>query len=110
MKDKIDERNFKEKVARSVIKRYNVNYISQEELDRQRAEEEREKAREIMQKLKAEEAAKESEKLREIERMRLEVEKRQREEEALAQPKEDFAAGVTEGQVEQLLSDKEGEE
>ncbi len=107
MKDKIDERNFKEKVARSIIKRYNVHYISQEELDRQRVQEEREKAQEIVKKLQAEKAAKESEKLREIERMRLEVERRQREEEALLGREEDFVAGVTKGQVEQLLSDKE---
>lgn len=41
MKDAIDKRNEKEKIARSIIKRWNVIYITKEELDKRRQEEER---------------------------------------------------------------------
>lgn len=37
MKDLIDERNFREKCARSIIKGYNVNYITKEEAEAQKA-------------------------------------------------------------------------
>ncbi len=35
MRDLIDERNFREKCARSIVKNYNVHYITQEELETQ---------------------------------------------------------------------------
>lgn len=57
MRDLIDERNRREKIKRSIIKRMNVNYISKEELERQREAEEKKKALEVMEQLKAEEAA-----------------------------------------------------
>ncbi len=39
MKDAIDKRNEKERIARSIVKRRNIVYISQEELDRKKKEE-----------------------------------------------------------------------
>ena len=33
MKDMIDERNFREKCARSIVKSYNVHYMTKEEQD-----------------------------------------------------------------------------
>ncbi|MBO5373584.1 MAG: hypothetical protein J6A75_12835 [Lachnospiraceae bacterium] len=33
MKDLIDERNFKEMCSRSIVKSYNVHYMTQEEID-----------------------------------------------------------------------------
>lgn len=38
MRDLIDERNFREKCARSIVKNYNVHYITQEELTKQQLE------------------------------------------------------------------------
>lgn len=35
MKDLIDERNFKEKSARSIVKGYNVHYMTKEEIEAQ---------------------------------------------------------------------------
>ena len=62
MKDAIDKRNEKEKIARSIIKRWNVIYITKEELDKRRQEEERmkqnqeerEKADEVLKRLENE--------------------------------------------------------
>lgn len=45
MKDLIDERNFREKCSRSIIKNYNVHYVTQEELDAQQMQEQNEETR-----------------------------------------------------------------
>ena len=79
MRDKIDERNFREKIAKSIIKSYNVHYISQEDMEQKRREEEQQKVREIVKMLNAEKAAKEEAQIREIERLRQEVEEKQKE-------------------------------
>ena len=39
MRDLIDERNRREKLKNSIIKGYNVHYVTQEELARQKEEE-----------------------------------------------------------------------
>ena len=39
MKDAIDKRNERERIARSIVKRYNVIYTSREELERRAQEE-----------------------------------------------------------------------
>lgn len=44
MQDMIDKRNFKEKCARSIVKGYNVHYMTQEETKALQAEKEAEKA------------------------------------------------------------------
>ncbi len=43
MQDMIDKRNFKEKCARSIVKGYNVHYMTQEETEALRAAQEAEK-------------------------------------------------------------------
>lgn len=52
--DLIDKRDMREKIARSIIKRQNVNYISREELDRQKAAREAEEAKEREEHLQSE--------------------------------------------------------
>lgn len=46
MRDLIDERNRREKLKNSIIKGYNVHYVTQEELARQKEEEERKRQQE----------------------------------------------------------------
>lgn len=65
--DAIDKRNVREKIARSIIKRNNVHYVTQEELDQQKAKEEEQRAKEIYERLQAEAAADEAKKQQEIE-------------------------------------------
>lgn len=40
MQDTIDKRNFREKCARSIVKGYNVRYVTQEETEAEKALEE----------------------------------------------------------------------
>ena len=67
--DGIDERNFREKVKRSIIKNWNIHYISKEELNRKKRQEELQKAQEIIDRLNKEAAQDEAEKQREIEEL-----------------------------------------
>lgn len=57
MRDLIDERNRREKLMSSVIKRANVHYITKEELERQKQLEEEQKAQQEKDEKAAEEAA-----------------------------------------------------
>lgn len=70
MRDLIDERNKREKLMRSVVKRANVNYITKEELERQKEQEKiramegeksREEAKETALELERKRAQKEQE-------------------------------------------------
>ncbi len=45
MRDLIDERDFREKCARSIVKNYNVHYMTKEEVEEQQIE----KAKEIVE-------------------------------------------------------------
>ena len=47
MRDLIDERNRREKLKNSIIKGYNVHYVTQEELARQKEEEDLQKSIEL---------------------------------------------------------------
>ena len=67
MKDKIDIKNEKERIQRSIIKFWNVHYKSREEIEREEQEEADRKAREVFERLEAEAAADEAQK--EAERM-----------------------------------------
>lgn len=75
MRDLIDERNRREKLKNSIIKGYNVHYVTQEELARQKEEEERKRQQEAAERLRLEEAAKkvalELERRREMEQREL---------------------------------------
>ncbi len=60
MRDLIDERNFREKCSRSIVKGYNVHYMTQEEIDAQnKAKQEKEAAapKETRRRYKSEEKA-----------------------------------------------------
>lgn len=80
MEDLIDKRNKKEKIARSIIKSWNVHYITEEELqakrdqeeqqqrqeEEKRRQEEQQRASEVLNRLKEEAAADEAAKQAEI--------------------------------------------
>lgn len=112
--DQIDERNFREKVAHSIIKRQNVNYISQAELDRQKEEEARKRAAEIAERLAADDAAGEAALQETIEEV-----KRQKEREAYYNPttnsysgeygREEVRDEVAKEQIDKILSEKSEE-
>lgn len=114
MRDLIDERNRREKIKRSIIKRINVNYITREELERQRETEEKKKAMEVMEQLKAEEAAQST-----VMDMEMKKEREQRElldrarYEASQPPSSRYgtkeADEVTKEQVEAILAEKNSE-
>lgn len=60
MRDLIDERNFKEMCSRSIVKGYNVHYMTQEEIDAQKLakqEKEAEKPKETRHRYKSKEKA-----------------------------------------------------
>lgn len=112
MRDLIDERNRREKIKRSIIKRVNVNYITREELERQRQAEEQRKAMEVVDQLKAEEAAQSA-----VLEMEMQREREQREllerarYEASLPPSSRYGTKesdeVTKEQVEAILAEKE---
>lgn len=112
MRDLIDERNRREKIKRSIIKRVNVNYITREELERQRQAEEQRKAMEVVDQLKAEEAAQSA-----VLEMEMQKEREQREllerarYEASLPPSSRYGTKesdeVTKEQVEAILAGKE---
>lgn len=74
--DRIDERNRKEKMAKSIIKRRNVVYTSPEEIKDQ---EQAKKAQEILERLEREQQEDEDKKRMEIEKLLKEQEKNQKE-------------------------------
>lgn len=111
MRDLIDERNRREKIQRSVIKRYNVHYITKEELERQQESEEERRAREALEHFEEEKAAKEEAKRLEIQRAREERERLERERfEASQLPSSQYGMKesdeVTKEQVEAILDEK----
>ncbi len=66
--DRIDERNLREKIARSIIKRRNIRYVSREEIAlRKKQEEELKKAQEILEQLREVTTREEARKREEIE-------------------------------------------
>ena len=67
--DRIDERNFREKVKKSIIKNWNIHYVSKEELNRKKQEEELRQAQEILDRLNREAAQDEAVKQNEIDEL-----------------------------------------
>ncbi|MBU5472307.1 hypothetical protein [Roseburia sp. MSJ-14] len=113
MKDAIDKRNEKEKIARSIIKRWNVIYITKEELEKRRQEEERmkqnqeecEKADEILKRLENEAKEDECKKAEEMQAIlaQQEIEGHKNADTYGTTPMD----GVTQEKVEAILNDKE---
>ncbi len=74
-RDLIAERNKKAEIKKSVIKRWNVNYVDQEALRQKEEEEEKlREAQEIFERLEREKAADEAEKQAEIKKAYLDAE------------------------------------
>lgn len=113
MKDAIDKRNEREKIAKSIIKRWNVIYITKEELEKRRQEEERmkqnqeerEKADEILKRLENEAKEDECKKAEEMQAIlaQQEIEGHKNADTYGTTPMD----GVTQEKVEAILSDKE---
>ncbi|MCI8390849.1 MAG: hypothetical protein HFI35_09260 [Roseburia sp.] len=93
MGDAIDERNKREKIARSIIKFWNVNYTLPPEKD---------ESEEILKRIQEEAKADEAAKWAEIDAL-VEREQRQKEEEALRGGSGSQMDDVTEGQIERIL-------
>lgn len=105
MRDLIDERNRREQLKRSVIKRANVHYVTIEELQQQKEAEEKERQRSEA----ATEAALEMKRRKEMEQQEL-LEKAKQE---AALPPSSFygmkeSDEVTKEQVEAILAEKQG--
>lgn len=113
MKDAIDKRNERERIARSIVKGWNVIYTSKEELERQREEEmfrlqkeeERKKADEILKRLEREAQEDEAKKAAELQAAiaQVEVQGHKSNDTYGTTPMD----GVTQEKVEAILSDKE---
>ena len=99
MRDLIDERNRREKLKNSIIKGYNVHYVTQEELARQKEEEERKRQQEAAERLRLEEAAKKV--ALELERRR-EMEQRELLEQAKMPPSSRYGTNETDNPVTNL--------
>ncbi len=113
MKDAIDKRNEREKIAKSIVKRWNVIYISKEELEQKRREEEhmqqmeeeRQKADEILKRLEREAREDEEKKAEELRLLlaQQEIESHKSSDMYGTTPMD----GVTQEKVEAILNDKE---
>lgn len=111
MKDAIDKRNERERIARSIVKRSNIIYTSKEELERmaneekhQKMQEERAAAEEVVRKLKEEENQKMAMQIQRLLADREMLEK-QLETGMDASGKRPMS-GVTQERVEAILSEK----
>lgn len=91
MRDLIDERDFREKCARSIVKNYNVHYMTKEEVEEQQIE----KAKEIV----------EDAKYGVIKEIVGQAE--QREKAAAAADKQEEIDPVTEEQIRKILGERE---
>lgn len=111
MKDAIDKRNERERIARSIVKRSNVIYTSREELERraneekhQQLQEDREAAEEVVRKLKEEQNNKMA---MEIQRLIADREMLERQlETGMDATGKRRMSGITQERVEAILSEK----
>lgn len=109
--DVIDKRNFQEKMARSIIKRQNVHYVSQEELNGAKQEEEM-RAREVLARLQAEAEADEAALQAEIAAILQAQERKSNYNEKThansgEYGKEGFSDDITKSQIKKILDEKE---
>ena len=113
MKDAIDKRNERERIAKSIVKGWNVIYITKEELERQRqeeeqmqqTEEERRKADEILKRLQQEAREDEEKKAEELQAimMQRELDSHKSQDTYGTTPMD----GVTQERVAAILNEKE---
>lgn len=108
MKDAIDKRNEREKIAKSIVKRRNIVYTSKEELERRQQEEKRqenrEAAEEMVKKLKEDEHNKQAMQIQRLlaEQQMLEQQLKTGMDATGKHPMDD----VTQERVEAILSEK----
>lgn len=103
MKDAIDKRNERERIARSIVKRSNVIYMTREEAERlEKEKKEREKADQILKRLEREAQEDEDKKAMEIQEM-MQQGQNPVSGEYGRNPMDD----ITQERVEAILSDKE---
>lgn len=113
--DRIDERNFREKIKKSIIKSWNIHYMTKEDLERkQQEEEDLKKAQEIMDRLNNEAAQDEAVKQKEIEELlhQQELEKaynRKTKSYSGEYGKQKIADEVAKEQVDKILAEKDEE-
>ncbi|MEG0961377.1 MAG: hypothetical protein RR139_01525 [Lachnospiraceae bacterium] len=119
MKDAIDKRNEKQKIARSIVKRSNVVYITKEELKRRQEEEEenakkqlvleqeRERAEEILRRLELEAEADEAKKTQEIEAIKYLNQSQEEAENRHKMYGQNPMDGITQEKVGVILSDND---
>jgi len=112
MKDLIDERNAREKIKSSIIKRANVHYVTREELEKPQETERAKKAQEVYERLQAEARADEA--VKELEKQKALKEREQIESVyniAKNSPSGVYGAEtldqVTKKQIDAILSEKE---
>lgn len=108
MKDAIDKRNEREKIAKSIVKRRNIVYTSKEELERREQEEKRqenrEAAEEMVKRLKEEEHNKQA---MQIQRLLAEQQMLERQlKTGMDATGKHPMDGVTQERVEAILSEK----
>lgn len=108
MKDLIDERNRMEKMRRSVVKAWNVNYIDPETMKKQQMAE----AQEVLERLEQEKKDDEAEKAAEIQKAYEEVARREGEYNATTNSYSgSYGKGevddVTKGQIDLILNEKD---
>ncbi len=108
MRDYIEERNFREKIKNSIIKRMNVHYMTKEEIEQKNQEEDRErKAREVYEHM-VQQAREEEERQREA--CKREMEERQKQldqDKASHDSGQEPAKDVTKEQIDAILAEKE---
>lgn len=113
MKDLIDEKNRRDKIKSSIIKRWNVNYIDPETLRLQEEQKRKLEAQEVLNRLEAEKAADEALKREEIERAYQEAAEKSAQNYNAATNSYSGAYGkgnvddVTQNQIEMILHEKD---
>lgn len=106
MQDAIDKRNERERIAHSIVKRWNVHYMSEEEIQAARKKQQDEqRAQEILDRLAREAAEEEEKKQREIDA----AVRRQIEEERVRLHKEEAGETISDDKLAAILGEKNSE-
>lgn len=106
MRDYIEERNFREKIKSSIIKRMNVHYMTKEEIAQKKQEEEAQerKAREMYENM-LQQAREEEE--RQKEKYKKEMDKPEAQDASTYGTNREMLKEVTKEQIDAILAEKE---
>lgn len=103
MQDAIDKRNERDRIAHSIVKRWNVHYMSEEEiLAARKKQQDEQRAQEILDRLAREAAEEEEKKQREIDA----AVRRQIEEERAHLHKEEADEAISDDKLSAILGEK----